>query len=121
MPADELKTFDHAQRACIYHDANLVSISSKQENTIAFNISTHFFGFPQSQYVWIGLERRKSTKKLHWIDGIDLNYDNWIIGEPDSNGACVQMIHDGLWEDTNCYQNMPFICKKRKYSWYVYI
>lgn len=115
LPANELKTFDHAQRACVYHNANLLSISSKEENAIAFNISKHFLGLSNRNFLWIGMERRKATRRLHWIDGVDLKYQNWIVGEPDSNGACVQMIHQGLWEDTNCYHKMPFICKKRTY------
>lgn len=114
MPTNDLKVFDHAQRACEYHQANLVSILNEEEIEITLNISKDFLDFPRKSFIWIGMERRQATNKLHWIDGSKVEYENWIQGEPDSNGACVQMISKGLWEDTSCYHKMPYICKKSK-------
>jgi hypothetical protein len=108
-------SFDHAQRACSYHGANMISITSKSENELIFNISKDFFGFPKNNFLWLGMERRESTSKLHWIDDNDFIYENWILGEPDGNGACVQMIMKGLWEDATCFEKNSFICKKREY------
>lgn len=114
FPYSEPMIFDHAQRACSYHAAGLISITNKDENDLIFNISRDYFGLPQKTFVWLGMERRKSTSKLHWIDENDLNYQNWILGEPDANGACVQMIMKGLWEDCTCLEKKYFICKKRE-------
>ncbi|EDO47173.1 predicted protein, partial [Nematostella vectensis] len=92
-PSREKKSFDRAQRACSYHAASLVTITSPEENSLVFNIARDFLVTPEDTPVWIGIS---TSQTLQWTDGTPIHYTNWIIGEPDANGACVQMILNGL-------------------------
>lgn len=107
---EEPRQFNHAERFCEMKSAHLLSIANKEENDMIFDLVKEILGPPGK--IWLGMERLSSDSKLHWIDKTPITYDNWAPGEPDNNGACVQMIHKGWWEDVSCVQRLPSICKK---------
>lgn len=108
----ELRQFNHAERFCEMNSAHLLSIANKEENDKIFDLIKKFLGPPGKIKIWLGMERLSSDSELHWIDKTPIIFNNWAPGEPDKNGACVQMIHKGWWEDASCVQRLPSICKK---------
>lgn len=111
----ELRQFNHAERFCEMNSAHLLSIANKEENDKIFDLVKKFLGPPGKIKIWLGMERLSSDSELHWIDKTPITFNNWAPGEPDKNGACVQMIHKGWWEDASCVQRLPSICKKGEY------
>ena len=112
----EAKRFGHAQKVCYYQGAHIVSILNEEENDFIFRMTRAFIYETNKHAIWIGLQRRSSDSKLHWVDDKPLDYHNWAPGEPDSNGACVKMIHKAWWEDTDCSQQLFFVCERGKWN-----
>ena len=110
----ETRIFNYAERFCVINSAHLISITSQEENDRIFDLMSKYIGHSGRQRIWLGMERLQSDSRLHWVDGRSLTYQNWAPGEPDSTGACVQMIRKGWWEDTSCSEKLPYICKKGK-------
>lgn len=65
---------------------------------------------------WIGIREYDIAGTYVWADNTPLDYQNWNVDEPnDSNGEeqCGEMYaNDGLWNDLNCGDATPFICKR---------
>ncbi|XP_071940974.1 macrophage mannose receptor 1-like [Antedon mediterranea] len=65
---------------------------------------------------WIGLREYEVKGIYSWSDSTPFDYVNWATGEPnDFNGEeqCAELYTSiGSWNDLNCGDKIPFICKK---------
>ena len=46
-----------------------------------------------------------------WLNGDGYRYQNWHIGQPNENFACIMMTYSGLWADRPCTSLYASICK----------
>lgn len=59
---------------------------------------------------WIGLQQSGGT--WTWIDTEVFEFDNWIQGEPNGDGSCVNVNYPtGQWSDQSCSTPNYFVCK----------
>uniref|UniRef100_A0A8C5G772 C-type lectin domain-containing protein n=1 Tax=Gouania willdenowi TaxID=441366 RepID=A0A8C5G772_GOUWI len=67
---------------------------------------------------WIGLSDLLVENQYAWSDGVSpVLFTNWNDKEPNNAGGsenCVEMYHDGHWNDNNCLQKRGFVCKHRQ-------
>ncbi|XP_030839209.1 echinoidin-like [Strongylocentrotus purpuratus] len=110
--------------------ADLVSIHTEQENAFAYDLFrssasiTPGLGEPPYYGVWIGAYQTTegSTGPFIWSDGSGLDFEQWMIGQPDNYGNDEDCAHlwrrdaeDDIlqpWNDTPCDKYvMPSICK----------
>ncbi|XP_031566858.1 snaclec 2-like, partial [Actinia tenebrosa] len=104
----ETKLWQDSSLACQSNQANLVSITSLQENNFVHSLIRSAV----VSAVWIGLARSGSPSTLSWSDGSTLSYNNWYRNEPDSSGDCVYMrTRDSKWLDESCTFTLGFVCK----------
>ena len=108
---DEALVFNKAARYCKYIHSNITSVLSPEENAFIYNFTGYITGRPRDVRVWLGLERLISSTRMQWTDNSVFLYENWALGEPDGDGACVEMSNKGEWRDTPCDQKLRFICK----------
>lgn len=90
---------------CTKHDKVMISIHSKKENDFVSAIYGN--GFP----IWLGGLRDKTLCKYRWLDGRDMDYENWRNYPPhfepsfdgctyDKYTCCaVEMDAKGYWND----------------------
>ncbi|KAG5264400.1 hypothetical protein AALO_G00253380 [Alosa alosa] len=62
--------------------------------------------------VWIGGFKIPHSGKFVWTDGSNWDYTNWVQGEPNGNGDCVQINYDtpGKWDDVQCWSSRGYVC-----------
>ncbi|XP_072020013.1 LOW QUALITY PROTEIN: uncharacterized protein [Amphiura filiformis] len=62
---------------------------------------------------WFGLERNAITGRHAYSNGWPVDFTNWGVEEPTGDG-CVAQINGEMsayWEDTNCQEQKPYMCK----------
>ena len=67
----------------------------------------------------VGLHDQGVESDFVWSDGSVVDYTNWDNWNPDNwanseDCANVRSYNDGRWNDQNCRNSLPYICKKRK-------
>uniref|UniRef100_A0AC34Q6Z9 C-type lectin domain-containing protein n=1 Tax=Panagrolaimus sp. JU765 TaxID=591449 RepID=A0AC34Q6Z9_9BILA len=111
-------TFLTAQSICANHNANLVSIHSKEENDFVSSLTA--VGVPNLDYhydtVFIGLQYANGGWK--WLDGTHLDFENWAPNRPyypgSTNGAFLCPDISEKWDDNTLdFQANRFVCKKK--------
>lgn len=116
------KFFD-ARRYCLKKNADLVTISSAEENTFVLNLA--HIRAPDKYYLWIGLHG-DSRNRFRWLaDGTSASdgktFSNWKAGEPNGGSVenCGHMLlmkdqDHGKWNDLPCdTPNKPiFACER---------
>nr|XP_006816218.1 PREDICTED: uncharacterized protein LOC102809517 [Saccoglossus kowalevskii] len=104
------KSWEDARQYCRQQAAELISIHSVSTQTFVHNQIAGKYN------VWIGLREYVASSTYSWSDSSPLDYINWAHGEPnDSDGQekCVECReYDSSWNDMNCGDRMPFVCKK---------
>ncbi|CAH3124173.1 unnamed protein product, partial [Porites lobata] len=101
--------FFNASSICRQSGAELVSITSLQENEFVHNVS-------EGEDVFIGLRAAKANDSFVWSDGSTFDYTRWEDGEPNGDcavdGCCVFLVEaTGRWKDTPCEMWQRFVCK----------
>ncbi|CAL1160147.1 unnamed protein product [Cladocopium goreaui] len=118
--------FDIAEERCLEHNSFLVAIASLEENQFVQNLCGQHF-------CWIGLRRHQSSTRWSWIEGTELEFSNWQVGEPNNFNNVAEKVAimnfnmqeyrrkeplawaSGRWYDVNGALNLPkAICEKRK-------
>ncbi|XP_023136670.3 macrophage mannose receptor 1 [Amphiprion ocellaris] len=106
-----------ARHYCQSVRTDLVSIHSRAELEFIRNMN-----YTKYHNIWIGLTR-DSSFGWAWSDNMPVGFLNWAPGEPSAafhpgdvaEENCVEMYHDGNWNDNNCLQKRGFACRHRQY------
>ncbi|XP_062583170.1 C-type lectin domain family 17, member A-like [Saccostrea cucullata] len=112
-------TWENAKKHCEQNKAHLLEIETEIENTWA----RETFPYPKKHGrctsmcacgSWIGANDIDKEGDFTWNGNTKTMYSNWHPSQPDNgrNGNCVQLCPSGLWDDTKCKKNKPFICEK---------
>ncbi|XP_036384637.1 C-type mannose receptor 2 [Megalops cyprinoides] len=109
-------SWPESRHYCQLAQGDLVSIHSRAEVEFIRKIN-----YTKYHNVWIGLTRDQSFGWA-WTDGTALAFLNWAPGEPNEafhpgdvgRENCVEMYHDGKWNDNNCVQKRGFACRHRQ-------
>lgn len=111
------KTWLQSRDDCEERDSELIKLTNNQELSYVYNT---FIRPLHGRSAWIGL--RKAGDHFEWVDGSRLTYKNWNEGEPNNYGGkekCVELfVKSGEWNDIECTQLRPSLCKKGKTSYY---
>ncbi|XP_052695027.1 versican core protein-like [Crassostrea angulata] len=118
--ATERKAWNSAKIYCESKGAYLVEIDSLDENTwVIENIIVPNLPDDCSIWgctVWIGGNDRENEGHFVWSrDGNPTTFTNWDSGNPDNyngNEDCIEMRHDGIWNDRRCDHRTLFVCEK---------
>uniref|UniRef100_A0A8C6KJE7 C-type lectin domain-containing protein n=1 Tax=Nothobranchius furzeri TaxID=105023 RepID=A0A8C6KJE7_NOTFU len=104
-----------ARHICQSFRTELASIHSRAEQEFLRNLN-----HTKYHNIWIGLTR-DGNFGWGWTDRTAVGFLNWAPGEPNSAfhpgevaENCVEMYHDGRWNDNNCLQKRNFICRHRQ-------
>ncbi|XP_023930080.1 perlucin-like [Lingula anatina] len=107
------KTWHQAQEHCQSISANLVTITSKDENEIIWK---HLPG--SVKHWWIGASDRISEGTWVWVaNNSRLTYTNWNKGEPNNQGGsenCAELNKERgspTWNDVPCSGTRQFVCE----------
>ena len=126
LASASVKTRSHAQAFCKASGAELVKITSQDENDFVLALARE--KAPSVKQVWIGLQYESGPKDFYWSDGSFPTYKNWAPGEPNGNAGeqCGHMYtggpsvyrhtSSGYWNDAPCSHNRYYpkglVCKK---------
>ncbi|XP_040893045.1 C-type lectin domain family 4 member M-like isoform X2 [Toxotes jaculatrix] len=105
------KSWSDSRQSCEKLDAQLVIVSSEEEQTfLSVFVNT-----------WIGLTDEEEENVWKWVDGSVVNTTYWKNGQPDNKGYkndedCVQTnsASNDLnnWNDLTCTEDLHFMCEK---------
>ena len=108
-------TWTNTEANCRAEGSHLATINSAVEsNTLA--------AWYNYQNIWIGMHRPNpdnlpiscSPSLYTWVDGSPTVYTNWASGQPDCGlniEACGHLWASSVWNDQNCNNIHPGICK----------
>ncbi|XP_036789845.1 C-type lectin domain family 4 member E-like isoform X1 [Oncorhynchus mykiss] len=111
----ETKTWNESREDCLKRVADLVIITSDEEQTFLFNLKKR---------VWIGLTDSVNEGTWKWVDGTPLTTRYWYDPQPDNGGgyaehgeehcAEINKVHHHLkaWNDLSCDKKIYFICEQ---------
>ncbi|KAJ8036335.1 Macrophage mannose receptor 1 [Holothuria leucospilota] len=104
--------WNDANAWCMQNGGYLTSIHSDDEQDKVFYYASTYTYTDH----WIGIREYDIEGTYVWADKTPLDYQHWREGEPnDANGEeqCGEMrTTDGFWNDLNCGDYQPFICKR---------
>ncbi|XP_070535732.1 macrophage mannose receptor 1-like [Ptychodera flava] len=104
--------WNEARDYCLSHGADLASIHSGLEQEFIFNTLRD----KRTYSGWIGLREYFAGGVYSWSDNTPLDYVYWDEQQPDDfygSEQCVEVRGtDGEWNDINCGDRYPFVCKK---------
>ncbi|XP_020490895.2 macrophage mannose receptor 1-like [Labrus bergylta] len=103
-------SMEDAQHYCQQRHGDLVSITSKEENTFIWKQISRSYG-----HFYIGLTVELDGS--YWfMDGSPVGIQKWDENQPNANSYdqnCVAMTYYmGFWQTCNCGQEYSFICKR---------
>ncbi|KAF1387308.1 hypothetical protein PFLUV_G00104060 [Perca fluviatilis] len=112
----EQKTWEDSRKYCKSKGADLVVISSEQEQRALYRLDGD-----ADLLFWIGLYDTTETTGWKWVDGSALTKPFWQSGQPDGGGPnnvedCVEMYHKNpvlaSWNDAPCGAKRRWLCEK---------
>uniref|UniRef100_A0A8C9YSU8 C-type lectin domain-containing protein n=1 Tax=Sander lucioperca TaxID=283035 RepID=A0A8C9YSU8_SANLU len=112
----EQKTWEDSRKYCKSKGADLVVISSEQEQRALYRLDGDAY-----LLFWIGLYNTTETTGWKWVDGSALTKPFWQSGQPDGGGPnnmedCVEMYHQNpvlaSWNDAPCGAKRGWLCEK---------
>ena len=102
-----------ALKVCQNMGANMVKITTDEENTFLNNLSKRG---KHHTWIWIGLTRGPYNR-FYWLDGSRPGYTKWDAWEPNNYSGQEHCVHTwkghGIWNDLPCdYEWKPsFVCE----------
>ena len=110
-----MKTWSDAVESCFSKGADMVKLSSKEENQFIHRSGKNW---------WLGLQRDGANNNVFkWNDGSIAVFTRWSAGEPNNSGnneKCAEYYHQTeLWNDLNCEQQKRLACEKGKHCTYL--
>ncbi|XP_072020213.1 macrophage mannose receptor 1-like [Amphiura filiformis] len=110
-----LQSMQEARTRCRTLGGDLVSIHNKAENDFVLN-TVKSAGL--SSPIWTGLNDLTLQSSFDWTDGSEVDFTWWNTGEPNNYGDkgedCVEMYGNGAWNDQDCSDRVPSVCKIMK-------
>ena len=66
--------------------------------------------------IWIPLSDQESESSFVWTDGTELEWANWVGGEPNNvnNQDCAYMWREDRWDDLQCSSKKKYVCSSDK-------
>lgn len=108
------ENWEKARSYCLYKNADLVSLTTKEEVNFVYNHTKYLHYF-----FWIGLNRIVIPKDVPWIwsNGDKLTITQWAPYEPyGDHENCVKIRKlSKYWNNKECYAKHAWICEKTKY------
>ncbi|KAK6739953.1 hypothetical protein RB195_008435 [Necator americanus] len=105
---DDYSNFDEAEKNCNGYDGHLASIHSMEHNQFLLALDPNMD--EDDADLWIGL-KIEGQCELHWIDGSDLDFQNWVQIQPDCTTKSTLMMSSGQWYTENGHHGNPFVCE----------
>lgn len=107
----ERHTWAEAREICRTLHGDLVLIQDDKKQKFVYE------NFAVGKTLWIGLRRKYVGGAFKWVDGTDLEFENWVPRSPDTdNEECGEMTDyeafKGKWNDNDCSRRMPYICEQ---------
>ena len=98
--------WEAAKSACEELGSTLVMVKSQAEQEA---VSPRII----SERVWIGMHRHNGTSPWFWVDGTQVTYTNWGLGEPNylDKELCVMIRHKWKWHNQRCTFAYPYVCE----------
>uniref|UniRef100_A0A8C5WA99 Mannose receptor C-type 2 n=1 Tax=Leptobrachium leishanense TaxID=445787 RepID=A0A8C5WA99_9ANUR len=100
-----------AWTSCRQQDAHLLSINEMHEQSYINGLLTGY-----SSTLWMGLNDMDTNGVWQWSDGSPLKFLNWENEQPsnsnDENCAVIRTETSGAWQNRNCGNALPYVCKK---------
>uniref|UniRef100_A0A8C4J6R9 C-type lectin domain-containing protein n=2 Tax=Dromaius novaehollandiae TaxID=8790 RepID=A0A8C4J6R9_DRONO len=77
------------------------------------NAAILYFVKQFNKYAYLGAKESLIPGKFYSLNGAEMNYTNWHLGEPSAKGEeeCVEMYTDGTWNDKKCNHNRLIVCQ----------
>ena len=95
---------DAARDACVNEGADLVKITSEEENSFVNTLA--------AGEAWIGL--KDDSGSFYWKDGTKVSYTKWKSQSP-GNGPCVVLESSGDWKRVSCTATpQKYVCEQGK-------
>ncbi|KAF7686720.1 CD209 antigen-like protein 2 [Silurus meridionalis] len=115
----ENKTWTQSQDDCIKKSANLVIITSREEQDFIEL-------FRRGKSAWIGLSKENTVDLWKWVDGTPLQTPFWWTQEPNNHNGDENCVETGYrpkdgrpvvdvlntWNDNTCSAKIFYICEK---------
>uniref|UniRef100_A0A3B4WYQ3 C-type lectin domain-containing protein n=1 Tax=Seriola lalandi dorsalis TaxID=1841481 RepID=A0A3B4WYQ3_SERLL len=108
-----------AQMYCRERYTDLATVFNTEDMNRLVNAAQDSTGGVK-QKAWIGLHDNLTSWRWSFSDnyysyyrGVEDDYRNWDYGQPDNflgDQMCVKMLSGGVWEDSRCFLQNPFIC-----------
>merc|ERR1712039_186027 len=99
-----------AEKNCLAHCGNLVSISDAAEQKVVASMAA-----AHRRSIWLGGHDGVHEGLWLWSDGTKMTYSNWNRGEPNDfrrGQDCMQMYPMGKWDDLSCSARRASVCVK---------
>ena len=99
-------------------NADLVSISSSEEQRFIENTFRNLGLFRSNSHFWTGFNKNNS-KKFTWTDHSPITYQNWKNKASTLANNCVKSsisIFDIGWEAADCTEKLHYVCKLKRGS-----
>ncbi|XP_053309219.1 C-type mannose receptor 2 isoform X2 [Spea bombifrons] len=103
-------SWSEAWTSCRQQNAHLLSITEIHEQTYINGLLTGY-----SSTLWIGLNDLDTNGGWQWSDGSPLKFLNWESDQPNNseeNCAVIRTESSGAWQNRDCGNALPYICKK---------
>uniref|UniRef100_A0A8C1NYU9 C-type lectin domain-containing protein n=2 Tax=Cyprinus carpio TaxID=7962 RepID=A0A8C1NYU9_CYPCA len=103
-------SWTEAQRYCREKYTDLVTINDMNEQNDTNQLLQRVNS--SADRVWIGLQDTWiwSLNNSDFYRGNESQFRKWGTNQPDGDGDCVYMDHDGQWHDVDCSTTRHFIC-----------
>ncbi|XP_051984586.1 ladderlectin-like [Xyrauchen texanus] len=110
-----LVTWIAAEKNCLTYGSNLASVHNHDEYIFIQNMIQRLT--QSSTRTWLGGNDAVSENSWLWSNGKPMNYQLWLLGEPNNSGGhehCIEMNvgETRNWNDLNCFENRPYVCGK---------
>ncbi|KAM4705171.1 macrophage mannose receptor 1 [Rhinophrynus dorsalis] len=114
---EDRKSWHESRNFCQAVGGDLVSINSKEEETLISQMLTKLGIY--GDVLWVGLTLSDSEGGFTWTDGSPMSYENWAYGEPNNfedQELCGEIYasYRLTWNDRHCDSPANWICELRK-------
>ena len=99
----EPKSWAAAEAHCQGEGGHLASILTEEEELKILTLVG-------DENVWIGGKDRESNWVWSWTDNRTWGFTEWVDGEPDNDGNCVQILNQ-KWTAYSCDNLIRFVCQ----------